>query len=175
MAPADRPPSARRGLTLLEVAISFALLITLLVPIYLLLVRSREHASDTRSRQLARAAAEHQVERMREATNRGAFSTLPDVFGGYRFAVPGLPPRKDGSGQPHGFVQVIVDESTVGLDLDGADSDGDGDARNDVLTSASRYRALPVRVSIWWGVDPQPQVVLEAVIAKRTDYLRTHE
>lgn len=175
MIPARPRHGKRRGLTLLEVAISLALLITLLVPIYLLFVRTREHASDTRARQLARAAAEHQVERMRDATNRGAFATLPDVFGGYRFQVPGLPARRDGTGHPHGLVQVIVDETAAGVDLDGGDADADGDPKNDVLTSASRFRALPVRVSIWWGVQQEPQLVLEAVIAKRTDYLRTQE
>jgi hypothetical protein len=173
----SRARGTRRGLTLLEVAISLALLMTLLVPIYLLFVRSREHASDTRSRQIARAAAEHQVERMREAANRGGdgFATLPDEFAGYRFQVPGLPARSDGSGAPHGLVQVIVDEAVAGVDLDGDDSDDDGDPRNDVLTSASRFRALPVRVSIWWGLEPQPQVTIEAVIAKKSDYLRTRE
>lgn len=171
------PSRARRGLTLLEVSISLALLMTLLVPIYLLFIRSREHASDTRFKQIARAAAEHQIERMREAANRAGtgFATLPDDFGGYRFAVPGLPPRKDGTGSPHGQVQVIVDEALVGVDLDGDDSDGDGDAQNDVLTAASRFRALPVRVSIWWGLEPEPKLTIEAVIAKRTDFLRTRE
>lgn len=178
MTPPPQPGGpSRRGLTLLEVAISLALLVGLLVPIYLLLVRAREHAGETRYQRLARAAAEHEVERMREVANRGgaSFGTIPGVFDGRRFAVPGLPPRRDGSAAPHGQVEVLLDESATGVDLDGTDLDGDGDFGNDALPATARFRALPVRISVWWGTETTPKLVLDAVVAKRTDYLRSQE
>jgi hypothetical protein len=164
------------ALTLLEVAISLALLLTLLAPIYLLFIRAREQAAETRYLRLARIAAEHEVERMRELANRerGSFATVPATFDGRRFVVDGLPPRKDGLVE-HGLVEVLLDESHVGVDLDGRDADDDGDPANDVLTPDGDYRALPVRVSIWWGLEGTPKLTLQAVVAKKTDYLRTNE
>lgn len=165
------------ALTLLEVAISLALLVALLAPVYLLFVRAREQAAETRFLRLARLAAEDQVERARALANgeRGGFAALPATFGQRRFVVDGLPPRRDGAATEHGLVEVLLDEALVGVDLDARDADEDGDPRNDVLAADGDWRALPVRVSVWWGEGATPKLTLTTVVAKRADYLRTNE
>lgn len=86
--------STRRGLTLLEVAVSIGLLLTMLMPLYLLMMRSRESVSQSSHYRLARVAAETVIERMRAQANSAdvtptgsdppSFETLVSVWAAQR-------------------------------------------------------------------------------------------
>lgn len=203
-----RRPHGESGLTLLEVAFSLALFALLIVPLYLLLVRSREQSSAGSHYRTARLAASTVVERMRAQANRtdtgsNSFETLaadwtPDWSSGWvdvvmtdpngtadpetgnRFFVPGLPRRKDPADPdgPHGVITfpitessgtVYIDESVYGLDLDASG------ASTDLLELDDKYRALPVRVEVFWGPEDEPKFTIETVISKRDEYLRSTE
>lgn len=91
----SRARSLGRALTILEVAVSIGLLITLLLPLYLLMMRSRESVAQSSSYRLARTAVETVVERMRSQANTAdvtpvanvdppSFETLVQVWGAQR-------------------------------------------------------------------------------------------
>lgn len=92
-----RSRTALRGLTILEIAISIGLLISMLLPLYLLLMRSRESVAQSSHYRLARTAVETVVERMRYQANSAdvtavpgtdppSFETLVQVWGAQRSA-----------------------------------------------------------------------------------------
>lgn len=205
-----------RGLTLLEVAISVTLLVVMILPLYLLMMRSRESVGQASHYRLARTAVESVIERMRAqanaadtGTNPPSFETLVQVWAqprasappwtnvlsihprsgeaaqglpGNRFWVRGLPDRLVGGVvTPHGEVvfpttpafpaaPTGIDETIYGLDLD-----GDGGALEPSIPVTGKYRVMPVRVRVFWGDSTTPKYEVEAIISKRSNYLRENE
>lgn len=116
----DTPPghgAARRGLTLVEVAISLSLLTLLIFPLYSLLFTSRQAVGDARHHQTARLAIEHQLERMRSLANADQGTTFAALATTLRanptFTVADLPgwTGRTWTGSTNGRIRVCLDET----------------------------------------------------------------
>jgi prepilin-type N-terminal cleavage/methylation domain-containing protein len=151
-----RPEEGQRGWTLIEIVISTAILLVVLVGFSYGLVSSTSLGKATREQGTAREAARGRLEEMRatafeEVLARYATGTAP----GPDFDVLGLAPRPD---DPDGHVGKIVfplsDEGELREDLElprlGMPHDLTGDGEWDELDHAADYRILPVLVRLEW-------------------------
>lgn len=175
------PRSRRRGLTLIEIAISLALFTLIVVPVFLLLFSSRKTVAESRHAATARMAIEHQLERMRAIASAEPSATAVDfedlaalLVANPTFQVAGLPTWEGGAQQ--GVVYVCLDEtkafftndlplphddyfdltawSQVPYPASQLNLDASYSGSTPTLTAlgtASRYRVLPVRVEVFWG------------------------
>lgn len=178
---------SRRGVTLVEAAVSLGLISIVLITVFGVMARSRAAASESRFMTLGRMAAENQIEQYRATANlsQAAFGNLAQqILAAPTFNVPGLP----GPG-PHGRVYVCLDETKqffnatdhayfgaapfnqVAYPAFGLDLDASGDAN--AVPPAGLYRILPVRVEIRWGVEAAPKYSLNAVVSPKTRFARS--
>jgi len=143
----------REGWTLLEIVISTAILLTLLVGFSYGLVSSTSLGKATREQGMAREAARARLEEMRGT----AFEDVLARFDAESadFDVPGLDARPE---DPDGRVGTIVFPLDEGGELRedlelarlGMPRDLSGEGDIDALDHAADYRLLPVLVRLEW-------------------------
>ena len=88
----------RRGLTLIEIAISLALIALIILPIYFTMAKSRETVAQSSEYRMARVAVQTVIERMRAQASSA--SVGPNSFQSFAAdwtAVAGTPPTINGS------------------------------------------------------------------------------
>jgi prepilin-type N-terminal cleavage/methylation domain-containing protein len=158
------PPRARRGFTLIEIAISIAVMTISLVMFTSVIASSARMGTEKRQASVAAHAARSRLEELRSeafrecwarynadaADDPGGAGTAPGRF----FEVPGLEPVPD---DPDGFVGEVLMPNLEGLlredledDLFGMPRDLDGDSIVDQEDHAADYAILPVLVRLEW-------------------------
>lgn len=185
---------SRAGMTLLEVAICVSLLTLIIVPVFGVLLQSRQTTAESRHFALARSAIQSQIEQYKGIANQGEtpFGSLAQTINAAStFVVPGLPRRAGGA--PHGVVRVCLDENKQYFNATDAayfgsapfnqidypayhqNLNGDDDSTTYETLSATpptTYRVLPLRLEVYWGQETTPKIAVHAVIAPRSDFIR---
>lgn len=167
-AEAGRRPQGRAGMTLLEIAVGIAVLVTGIMGFAQTMVVVQRGQGRTREVGRATQAARQMLERVQAEAFAEAFRTFngdpaddPGGAGtaaGKDFAVPGLSARLDDAdglagevifptpaGQPGALMENVVDTRL------GMPRDLNGDSAISTTTNyASTYTILPVRVRVQW-------------------------
>lgn len=169
-------------MTLIEVVISFTLLVLMVVPLFSVLVTSRQSAADARYYTAGRIGIETQVERLKALANvdEATFGSLAQqLIANPDFEVSGLPSRNPVGA--HGRFTVFLDERNLDgvadadpleMSLGGTDLNANG-ATNDVVPTTGLYRVLPVRLEVFWGLETTPKIVFDVILAPRFNFRRT--
>ncbi len=183
-----------RGMSMIEVVICMSLLVLIVLPVFSLLVTSRQSTSESRLYTIARAAAESRIELFKSQANGGeaAFGALANtiITTSSTFAVPGLPSRPGGA--LAGRVHVCLDETKQFFTAADApyfgaapfnqvqypafqqDLNGNGgfSALNATPVTNTSYRVIPIRVEVYWGLEAQPKVVITTALGPRSEFIR---
>lgn len=169
-------------MTLIEAVISFTLLILIVLPLFSLIVSTRQATADARFYTAARIAVEGEVERLKALANvdEATFGGLAAAIAANpNFEVLGLPSRAGGGA--HGRMTVFLDERNLDgvadadpleMNLGPTDLNANG-ATNDVVAANALYRVLPIRLEVFWGRETTAKVSFDVVIAPRFNFRRT--
>jgi hypothetical protein len=183
-------------MSLIEVVICMSLLVLIVLPVFSLLVSSRQSTSESRLYTVARAAAESRIELFKSQANAGetAFGALANtiITTSSTFAVPGLPKRAGGG--LAGRVQVCLDENkqffttadapyfvapfdqvpypAYHQNLNGDDDSTTYETLAATPVTSTTYRVIPIRVEVYWGLEAQPKVVITTVLGPRSEFIR---